>query len=91
MRHEIPGLKVILPVIGEAGWGFWAAAALVGIPAAVVAVGFAEGRVRSSCSRPTSGPAALLRLAGLATSWLRLVEAIAIGALLVRLVIAANE
>jgi hypothetical protein len=102
MRHEIPGLKAILPVIGEAGWGFWVAAGLVGIPAAVVAVGFADGGIdrfedKGGWSSALLlfaaylwAAAALLRLIGLATSWLRLAEAIAIGALLVRVVIAAG-
>jgi hypothetical protein len=103
LRHEMPGLFVIMPVIGEAGWGFWIAIGLIGIPAAIVAVIFAIGdgvesfEDRGGWSSALLlfaaylwAAAALLRLIGFATSWLRLVEAVAIGALLVRVVMAAG-
>jgi hypothetical protein len=103
LRHEVPGLMVIMPVIGRAGWGFWVAVGLIGIPAVVVAIAFAtdEGIARFEDKGGWSSAlllfaaylwavAALLRLIGFATSWLRLVEAVAIGALLVRMVMAAG-
>jgi hypothetical protein len=103
LRHEMPGLMVIMPVIGEAGWGFWIAVGLIGIPAAVVAIAFAAdgeiGRFEDKGGWSSAlllfaaylwAAAALLRLIGFATSWLRLVEAAAIGAFLVRLVMAAG-
>jgi hypothetical protein len=102
LRHEMPGLMVIMPVIGEAGWGFWIAVGLIGIPAAVVAIVFGtagierfedKGGWSSAVLLFASylwAVAALLRLIGFATSWLRMVEAVAIGALLVRLVMAAG-
>jgi hypothetical protein len=103
LRYEMPGLRAVLPVIGKAGWGFWVAVALIAIPAAVVAIAFASGegieRFEDKGGWSSAlllfaaylwAAAALLRLAGLATSWLRLVEAVAIAALLVRLVMAAG-
>ena len=99
---RFPGLIAILPVIGRAGWGFWAAVLLIGVPAVGVAIVFSEGDVERFEDRGGWSAAlllfgaylwavaALLRLIGFATSWLRMVEAIAIGALLVRLVLAAG-
>jgi hypothetical protein len=102
LRRELPGLRVILPLIGEAGLGFWVAVGVIAIPAAIVAISYADGGIErfedkggwSSAMLLFAAylwaAAALLRLIGLATSWLRLVESIAIGALLVRLLMAAG-
>ncbi len=102
LRRELAGLKSILPVIGEAGWAFWVAVGLIAIPAVLVAVvsvdrGIDRFEDRGGWSSALLlfaayvwAVAALLRLVGFATSWLRMAEAIAIGALLVRLVLSAG-
>ena len=102
LRRELAGLKSILPVIGEGGWAVLIAVALIGIPAVLVVVitidrGIERFDDRGGWSSALLlfaayvwAVAALLRLVGFATSWLRMAEAIAIGALLARLVLAAG-
>ena len=102
LRRELAGLRSILPVIREGGWAVSLAVALIGIPAVLVAVISVDRGIERFDDRGgwssalllfaayVWAVAALLRLVGFATSWLRMAEAIAIGALLARLVVATE-